>query len=172
MPDADLAKVQSTFEYFDCDGNGCMDGPEFTKMAAELADTTERDISGRQAFREIDADGSGFVEVVTPYPLYLGLPQLLVSNAYSKCSGIVVSYLYFAGRIWRDSLRSSKSCSCGGLKTSAHRDTSRHGKRRIPVCFSTNKIHTNDSRKQSCSYLYGLQESPVMTLLAGTKTER
>ena len=32
----EISKVQSTFEYYDADGNGCMDGPEFAKMAAEL----------------------------------------------------------------------------------------------------------------------------------------
>ena len=63
MRPQDIAKVQSTFEYFDADGNGCMDGPEFAKMAAELASRTDRDVSGREAFREIDADSSGSIEV-------------------------------------------------------------------------------------------------------------
>ena len=63
MRPQDIAKVQSTFEYFDADGNGCMDSPEFAKMAAELASRTDRDVSGREAFREIDADGSGSIEV-------------------------------------------------------------------------------------------------------------
>ena len=63
VSDAEISKVQSTFEYFDADGNGCMDGPEFARMSAELASTSDRTISGREAFREIDADGSGSVEV-------------------------------------------------------------------------------------------------------------
>ena len=62
VPDAEIKQVQSIFEYYDSDGNGCMDGPEFTKMAAELAQKREG-LSGRQVFREIDADGSGYVEV-------------------------------------------------------------------------------------------------------------
>jgi hypothetical protein len=37
--------VQSTFEYYDADGNGCMDGPEFAKMAAELVSACAR-VSG------------------------------------------------------------------------------------------------------------------------------
>eukprot|EP01043_Picozoa_sp_COSAG02_P031198 COSAG02_NODE_2025_length_10084_cov_8.514372_3_plen_104_part_00 len=51
------------FEFYDTDANGCMDGHEFTKMAADLAARTERVVSGREAFREIDADASGYVEL-------------------------------------------------------------------------------------------------------------
>lgn len=64
VPDGEIIKVQTLFEYYDADANGCMDGPEFTKMAAELKGVdTGRDISGREAFREIDDDESGYLEV-------------------------------------------------------------------------------------------------------------
>lgn len=122
VAESEISKVQSTFEYYDADGNGCMDGPEFAKMAAELVRARRMALnSGPTPARRRAASGRPRTALTPPAPARSRRPTARTATSRAARPSARSTPTSPAPSSWR-------SCCSGGSRTASRRATRRPGR--------------------------------------------